>query len=142
VLDRVITELGQGPTAVGKADRRWCLVGKAAQGGLLLGSDPRRCPTPVVLTHPVQSPAVEGMQVGLNRVGVQGKEARDRRRIPTLGMQDEGFGTAQLLAVGGGVEQLTKLTKFSGGGPTGGHGAGHSCPLRGRKPPAIVPRAS
>jgi hypothetical protein len=126
VLDRVVTEFGQGPAAVGETDHRRRLVSESAQGNLLLGGNPRWRSTPVVLAHPVQPRVVEGVQVGLNRMRMQSEEASDRGRIPTLGMQHDGFGAAQRSAVSRGLQQLPELTKFSGGGAAGSHGAGHS----------------
>jgi hypothetical protein len=131
VPDGVVPEFGQGPAAVRQADRCRRLVGEPAQGGLLLGADPGRRPTPVILAHPGHTPAVEGVQVEVDGVGMQGEKLADRRGIPPFGVQDDSFGAADLAAVGSGLEQLAELTQFSGGGPAGGHGAGHSSASQG-----------
>jgi len=99
VPDGVVPELSQGPTAVGEADRRRRLVGEPAQGGLLFGGDLGWRPAPVMVTHPGHAPAMEGVQVGVNGVGMEGEEAADRRRIPSFGVQDDRFGAAQLAAI-------------------------------------------
>lgn len=139
-LDRIVPELGQGPAAVGEADHRGRLVGEPAESSPLLGGDPRLGPAPVAVTHPVQALTVEGMQVGVGRVGMQSEEARDRRRIPTLGVQHDCFGATQLPAVVGGVQELTQLPQFSSGGAPSGHGAGHGRTPVGEAQPSIVPR--
>jgi hypothetical protein len=92
------------------------------------------------VAHPVQALAVEGMQVGLGCMGMQGEEASDGRSIPALGIQHHGLGAAELPAIGGGAEELTQLPEFSGGGATGRHGAGHGRAPEGEGQPSIIPR--
>jgi len=139
-LERVVTELGQGPAAVGQADHRRRLVGELAKGGPLLRGDPRRGPAAAAVAQPAQPLAVEGMQVGQDRVGMQGEEAGDGGCIPTLGVEHDRFGATQQPAVGGGVQELTQLPELSGSGATSGRGAGHGRPSGGKGQPPIVPR--
>jgi hypothetical protein len=139
-LECVGAELGQGPAAVGQADRRGGLLGEAAQLGPLRGGQARRGAAAVAVPEPVQAVPVEGVQVGLDRVGMQREEARDGRGIPTLGVQHDGLGATQEPAVGGGVQQLAELPQLSGSGATSRHGAGHGRPPSGEGPPPIVPR--
>jgi hypothetical protein len=70
----------------------------------------------MVLAQPAQAVAIEGVQVGLHRMGMQSEEAADGGGVPALGIQDDGFGAAQLPAVGGGLQQLPQVIKFSGSG--------------------------
>jgi hypothetical protein len=46
------------------------------------------------MAQPVQSVAVEGMEVGPDRVGMEGEEASDGGRIPSLGVQQHRLGVA------------------------------------------------
>ena len=126
--------------AVGEADGRGRLVGELTEGGPLVGGDPRRRPARVAVAHPVQSLAVEGMQVGLDGVRVKGAETSDGSGVPALGVEHDGLGAAQLPAVGSRPKELTQLPEFGGGGPAGGHGAGHGGTSPGEGQPAIVPK--
>jgi hypothetical protein len=107
VLDGIVTELGQGPSAVGETDDRGRLVGDPAEGSPLVRGELRWCPAPVTMPHPVQSATVEGMEISLDRVGVEAEEACDRGGVPTFGMEDDSFGAAQLLTVRSRVQELT-----------------------------------
>jgi hypothetical protein len=140
MLDRIVAELGQGPAAVRKADHRGRLVGESAESGSLVGGDPRRCSAPVAAAHPAQSLTVEGLQVGLGRVGVEGEEARDGGSVPALGAEHDGFGAAQLPTVGGGLQELAQLPELSRGGAAAGQCAGHGRTSEGEGQPPIVPR--
>jgi hypothetical protein len=140
VLERVGAELGQGPAAIRKANRRGQLVGELAQGGLLRRGDPCRCPAALAAAHPVDSVVVEGMQVGLDRVGMECEEASDRGSIPAVGIQQQRFGTAQLPGVGRGLQKVTQESEFSGGGAARRQRAGHGRTSEGEGQPSIVPR--
>jgi hypothetical protein len=76
----------------------------------------------------------------VNGVGVQREETRDGCGIPAFGKQHDDFGATQLSAVGGGVQELTQLPEFSGGGTASGNGAGHSRTSAGEGRSSIVPR--
>jgi hypothetical protein len=140
VLDGISAELGQRPAPVREADRRRRSIGQPAQGGALLCGDPRRRPAAVVLAQPVGPAAVEGVQPGVDGMGVQAEEAGDGGGVPTFAVQEHGLGAAQLPAVVSGLQQLTQLAQFGVVGSAGGHGAGHGSGLRGEGRPAIVPR--
>jgi hypothetical protein len=140
VLERIGAELGQGPAAVGQADRRRRLVGEPAEGSLLVRGDPGRRPAPVAVAHPVQPPAVEGVQIGVDSVGMEGEEAADRGGVPAFGVEHDRFGSALLPDVGGGWQELAQLTEFRSGRPPRGHGAGHGWTSGSAGEPTIVPR--
>jgi len=103
--DSIRAELGQGPTAVGETNHGGWLVGESAEGGPLLCGDPCRRPASAAAAYPVQPPAVEGMQVGVNGVGVEAEEAGNRGSVPPLGREDDGLGPPPLPTVGGGVQE-------------------------------------
>jgi hypothetical protein len=125
VLDRVVPECGQRPAAVRQANHGGRLLGEQTEGGPLVGSDPQRRSTPRAAAHPSESLTVEGMQVSLDGMGMQGKEARDGRGVPALGEEHQRLRAAQLPAVRSCLQKLTQLPQFSGGGATAGQRAGH-----------------
>jgi hypothetical protein len=134
VLDGIVTELGQRPPAIGEADNRGRLVGELAESRPLVSGETRRRPAPAAVPHPVQALAVEGMEVGLDRVRVEGKEACHRGGVPALGVEHDGFDAAQLLTVSSRLQELSQLAEFSKGRLADGQGAGHDENLPGREP--------